>query len=145
MYDENSDLSYKGRLQVVPKPRLDLDSRKRREARSVPHILIHKPAMPEHCEICRRAKLRETPHRKGSFAESASIESKSKEFGDCVTSDFLTSKGGFMMGVGGWTNAMNMLDIGSTAKMCYPTVSRDADDCRLRLLEFAGDPPVIKR
>ena len=41
------------------------------------------------------------------------------------------------MGVGGWTNAMNVLDIGSTAKMCYPTVSRDADDCRLRLLEFA--------
>ena len=123
LYDDHGELTEKGRRQIVPRPRLDRDSRKRREARSVPHILIHKPAMPEHCEICRRAKLRETPHRKGSFGESQSAESEAEEFGDCVTSGFLASKGDFMLGIGEWTNAMNMLDIGSGNKMCYPTVA----------------------
>ena len=52
--------------------------------------------------------MRETPHRKGSFKESESAEARAKEFGDCVTSDFLASKGDFMLGVGGWTNAMNV-------------------------------------
>lgn len=116
LYDENGDLSHKGQMQIVPRPRLDYDSKKRREARSVPHILMHKPAMPLYCAICRRSKLRGAPHRKDSLNESDSAEAKAEAFGDCVTSDFLAGKQNFMLGVGGWTNAMNMLDLGSTAK-----------------------------
>ena len=91
------ELSYDDQMAIVPPPKPHKDARLRLLAKTVPHILIHKPFNP-HCSICRGAKLREAPHRKGSAAK---VLEDAKEFGDYVTGDFLASKGEVMRGVGG--------------------------------------------
>ena len=41
-------------------------------------------------------------------------------------------------GVGGWRHALNLRDLGSGTKMCYPTRTGEADDCVLALEKFLG-------
>ena len=52
-------------MQIVPPPKPHKEALMRKAAKSLPHLLIHKPHNP-YCEICNQAKLRESPHRAGT-------------------------------------------------------------------------------
>ena len=43
-----------------------------------------------------------------------------------------------MWGVGAFENALNLRDLGTGVKMCYPTTSRLTEDCEMALKMFAG-------
>ena len=87
--DEEEEWGEEKQMQIVPPPKPHVNAKMRRLAKTVPHILIHKPMNP-FCEICKQAKLREPPHRKGGAAK---VIEGAKEFGDQTTGDFLASKG----------------------------------------------------
>ena len=85
-------------MEIVPPPRPHKEARLRCLAKTGAHILRHKPFNP-YCDICRGAKLREAPHRKGAADETLE---EAKEFGDYTAGDFLASKGEVMRGIGGY-------------------------------------------
>ena len=108
-------------MHIVSPPRQTSETRLRRLAKTVPHILTHKPFNP-YCDICKQAKLREPPHKKGG---AELVIENAKEFGDYSTGDVLASKEETMRGVGGYHDALNLRDMGSGVKMCYPTFGRN--------------------
>ena len=131
--DEQAEpvLDEEKQYEIVPPPKPHLEAKLRKAAKEAPHILIHKPFNP-YCEICNQAKLREAPHRKGTTRCDA------KEFGEYTTGDFLTAKGETMRGVGGFKDALNLRDLGTGVKMCYPTEDRTTPECERALKTFGG-------
>ena len=144
LLDADGTYSFEAQMQIVPPPKPHAYERLKRLAKTVPHILIHKPFNP-FCEVCQQAKMRERPHKKGAFTNSGSAEANAKEFGDCVTGDFLASKGEVMRAVGGYHDALNLRDIGTGVKMCYPCTGRSTEECIKKVQLFGGNPSVIKR
>ena len=100
-------------MQIVPPPKPHHEARERRLAKTVPHILTHKPFNP-YCDICNQAKAREPPHKPGGAAK---VIGEAKSFGDYATGDFLASKKEVMRGVGGFHDALNLRDMGAGVKM----------------------------
>merc|ERR1712115_151722 len=78
-------LDEEAQYRVVPPPKPHVEAKLRKEAKQVPHILIHKP-FNRFCEICNQAKLREAPHRR---SDGKSPHAEAKEFGDFTTGDFI--------------------------------------------------------
>ena len=87
------------------------------------------------------SKVERTSTQKGVHGR----KEEAKEFGDFSTGDFLASKGETMRGVGGYHDALNLRDMGSGVKMCYPTYGRKTPECVEKMKLFGGSDTKIKR
>ena len=120
-------------MQIVPPPNPHKEALLRKQAKELPHLLIHKPANP-YCEICNRAKVRERPSKHGATDHGA------EKFGDYVTADFIIDGKGneLVRGVGDYKDALTLRDLGTGVKMCYPHKGRSQEECDVSLRMFGG-------
>ena len=142
----SSDLSVSG--DYAPEPADDPDSAGtddgepvrrslRGTAKSIGHLLTHKPAMPDHCEACVRAKTRNL--RK--YARRSTRDPK--EFGDLVTVDHVHMRDARgRPGIGGFPDAFTALDIATGWKACYPVDTEDTVETFRALQSFKGDHSI---
>jgi len=132
---EPVELDETAQYTIVPTPRPNKEAKLRKEAKELPHLLIHKPFNP-YCEVCLQAKLREDPHR-GKKGVVPTTADSAKDFGDYVTGDFVV-QAEINRGVGGFVDALNLRDLGTGVKMCYPTKDRLTESCVDALKAFGG-------
>ena len=107
---------------------------KKKEAASPEHHRNHKPAIPEHCDTCRRAKTR----NKYRFAKRSLRECKKWE--DVITMDHILMRDWYgRPGIGGYPDVLNLLDVATNFKYCEPVESKDTLDTYMSIKFCLGD------
>ena len=106
-------------------------------ARSLGHLLTHKPAMSVHCEACMRAKARNLRKYAGRSTRDP------KEFGDLVTVDHVVMRDLYgRPGIGGYPDAFLALDVATGWKACYPVDTKEAMETFRTLQSFKGNDSI---
>ena len=100
------------------------------------HLRTHTPALPDYCEVCRRAKR----------AQKKKLAKQSKrqptKFGDIITCDHILMKDIFgYPGVGGAYDALVMLDRYTSMLSVTPVKSMDTMDTYRAMKYWIGDSP----
>ena len=107
------------------------------ESISLFHYLNHKPGLPQHCDACRRAKLRR--RRRASRA----FKRETGKFGDILTCDHVYMKDFLKRpGVGGTPDVFNVLDIHTHYKYSAPVTGFDSMEMLDCLQELAGTDKI---
>ena len=100
---------------------------------SFDHLLTHKPADPDNCETCMRAKSRNVKKFLGSMKRDPS------SFGDLITFDHMGMKDAWQEpGVGGMVASLDILDHATRYKAALPVTTYEADEVAMKLREFCG-------
>ena len=112
----------------------------RAEAKTTRHLLLHRP-FNKYCDGCKLGKMIEKKHFKGAFQREL------KKWGDIVTADHLVSKKSIkkkntMLGCTGHTNALNMMDVWSRMKNCYPVRDKTHEEAVRSFKHFCGDRKI---
>ena len=98
------------------------------------HLLTHKPADPDHCETCMRAKSRNVK------AFAGAMKRDPVAFGDLITLDHMGMKDAWNEpGVGGMVASLDILDHATRYKAAKPVASYEADEVTMKLREFCGN------
>ena len=102
------------------------------EAHEIEHLRTHKPANP-HCESCMRGKLRQVPHRTGSFARPV------KDWGDIVTCDHMVQgDNDWQVSCNEERHCLTVKDLATGWKMAYPMKGKSGAETEAALGMFAG-------
>ena len=96
------------------------------EARSLGHLLTHKPFNSK-CDACQSAKMKDVPHFKGAF------DGAPAKWGDLLTCDHLDSRSDGVAGITGDRQALVVKDVWSKFKMIYPALTKRPQTSRHRL------------
>ena len=95
----------------------------RKVAKSAKHLATHKPALPNHCEVCAKAKTKQ----KYRFAKRSLR--KPKRWGENLTLDIIYMRDWYQRpGVGGYPDVITIVDVFSKIKFCEPISSLDTLD-----------------
>ena len=101
------------------------------------HLLTHKPADPDHCETCMRAKSRNVKKFAGAMKRDPVA------FGDLITLDHMGMKDAWKEpGVGGMVASLDVLDHATRYKAALPVASYEADEVAMKLREFCGNQKI---
>ena len=101
------------------------------------HLLTHKPADPDHCETCMRAKSRNVKKFAGAMKRDPVA------FGDLITLDHMGMKDAWKEpGVGGMVASLDVLDHATRYKAAMPVASYEADEVTMKLREFCGNQKI---
>ena len=114
-------------------PLLTKEQQLREEARSLTHLLAHRPFNP-YCESCVVAKQKRSQHRR--LAPTA-VDSYSGEFGSFVYGDHIISRSS--EGLNGETCACFLRDRKTGAEYAYPSDTNDASSTQDALRHFIGN------
>ena len=126
----NSDLEEAADLAAGTSVRRNL----REESLSVAHFLLHKTTLPQHCEICMRAK---TKRKKKFCLQSNRVLDRCGRISTC---DHINMIDAFKSrGVDGYAYILNQLDVFTNFKQCVPTHKMDDMDTYDALVQMKGD------
>ena len=104
-----------------------------KESMSLEHFLNHKRSLPDHCEMCMRAKTKRKPRKRGSFSRETTA------FGEIGTIDHVVMKDWMgLPGVGGFYDALNYLDLFSGYKASVPVKKKDTFETFTALNNIKG-------
>ena len=107
-------------------------------AQSEEHLRNHKPCLPNHCEICRRAKAK---HRRRCRKAKHRLAQK---FGDVVTCDHVMMRDWMENpGVHGFCDNFNVLDLATRCKYSYPSKSLCSLECVKNLNHMKGEHKLL--
>ena len=106
-------------------------------ARSLDHLLTHKPAMPKDCEACMRGK---TTHKRKMHGRPAR---NPQDFGDLVTIDHVYVRDWHgRAGLGGFVDSFTVLDVATGCKCSEPVDALDALETARALQHIRGDDGI---
>ena len=97
----------------------------RQEARSIQHLLRHKPGMGCPCDACMRGETNNKPRRQRHNKKDP--RPTPEKFSECLTCDHtLMADWWGAPGCGGMPDSFVQFDLGSECKYAEPTTSKDA-------------------
>ena len=109
------------------------EERLRAEAKSVQHLMTHRPKNP-YCPVCQRAKMM-APHAR-KLGGSSTI--KSEKYGDHLTIDHIITRDLRDYGFDDQKVGFVVKDVCTKFRYVYPDATKEGEQCYENLLHFTG-------